>query len=492
MIFRKVGPQVLILACLCLCRTGTVSAQSGTAPQSAKLVPIVKSNRGRVPGDPANAVRNLENIYKYVQLYRAQNEQKYPESIRALFPLIARENGKQGMEGITEAHRLFTNPDIQYSRSFGSFSAGTNIIVYPLSSKRFDGSLVGTERPKGTKDLLSSTDIYHHWSSSHDLQSSSINPIGFYCVLWDDGQIEKIPFDLVLHASVDIGEGRHGYMVAFPQQAGIPAQLLTYQEMNDSGFELGGRLIGKPLPEGKDEVIPDNGGPEALVSLSRLLAYPNRYGIEREKLWQVFSPEQVNFTLQEIQTGAQQLGLALQPRKITLKELQELNAPAIFVTHDKRVTALVQLDDEEAILSERGITRIVSRASLEQLYNGEVLLPAGATASVGLQVEDPIRHLALPFNSPAREVEQTVKITNTGQQPLTLQIENPIPGVSSARLSADTIAPGESATLTLTVQWRAFFKSNPQNVFVFLKTSDPLRPRLPLGFQLQLMAGMNP
>ena len=127
-----------------------------------------------------------------------------------------------------EAHRLFTNPDIQYSRSFRSFGAGTNVIPYPLSYKRFDGTLIGTEKPEGTKDLLSSTDIYYHWTSSHDMESSSINPIGFYCVLWDDGQIEKIPFDLVFHASVEVGEGRRGYMVAFPQQAGISAQLLTY------------------------------------------------------------------------------------------------------------------------------------------------------------------------------------------------------------------------------------------------------------------------
>jgi hypothetical protein len=189
--------------------------------------------------------------------------------------------------------------------------------------------------------------------------------------------------------------------------------------------------------------------------------------------------------LPEVQTGAQKLGLPLQLRKLSLAELEQLNAPALFLTSDdKRIVTLANLDDKEAIVIDRGLTRVVSREVLAQKYGGEVLLPQAADAASSISVQDPVRVLTLA--SAAEELKQQVTITNRGTQPLTLQIERPIPGVTSAELSSGTVAPGQSATISLTMQRRPTLPADMQNVFVFLKTNDAVRPRLQLGFKLQL------
>lgn len=173
--------------------------------------------------------------------------------------------------------------------------------------------------------------------------------------------------------------------------------------------------------------------------------------------------------------------------------MQELNAPAVFLTSDdKRLVVLAQLDDKEAVVIDRGQTRIVSRETLEQRYGGQVLAAANAaTPAVTLAAntpqvlaDEPVRSLALTW--PDQVLEPSVKITNTGTTPLSLQAEWPAPGAETAELSADTLAPGQSATLALTLRWRKLLKTPTQNVLVFLKTNDPRRPRLPLVFKLSL------
>jgi hypothetical protein len=309
---------------------------------------------------------------------------------------------------------------------------------------------------------------------------------GYVLVLWDDGQVENIPYDEVLRNRIP-----QGYIDAFSGEAGVdPNHCVSYQEYWTQTSSSKNMPYGKYPANGHslDNIIFDNGGPESLVILSRHLSYPNRYGIERAKIWQMFSPSQEEFTLPEVQTGAQKLGIPLKLRKLSLEELEQLNAPALFLTSDdKRIVTLANLDDKEAIVIDRGLTRMVSRETLAQKYGGEALLPQTADAPSAVAVSDPVRVLTL--SNKEDEIKQQVTITNRGKEPLTLQIERPIPGVTSAELSADTVAPGQSATLSLSIKWRDILKGDSQNVFVFLKTNDAVRPRLQLGFKLQLQGG---
>ena len=204
-------------------------------------------------------------------------------------------------------------------------------------------------------------------------------------------------------------------------------------------------------------------------------------------MWGQFDPAQPEFTLADIAQGAAKLGLPLQQKKLSLDELQKLGTPAIFLTQDsKRLVTLADLDDQQAIVLDQGMTRIVSREVLQKRYGGEALIAQAAASAPAdaprVLADDPVRVLEVKDKS--ADIVQQVKLTNSGKSPLTLQIERPIPGGKDADLSAETVLPGQSSTLSLTLRWRDILKGETQNVFVFLKTNDPRRPRLQLGFKL--------
>jgi hypothetical protein len=339
----------------------------------------------------------------------------------------------------------------------------------------------------GTRDALAYTaTYYHHNYPIREEKQTLANPVGFYLVLWDNGEIEKVPYDQVLYVfeKPDVEEQGVTTFPVFPRQASVPYNSLIYEEFWMRNQRLTAPPVGKPIPTGHTTPIADNGGHEGLLVLSRL----SDVLIERKTIWEVLGEEQENFSLQQIQTGAQKLGLPLQLRKLSLEGLEQLNTPALFLTtDDKRIVTLASLDNKEAIVVDRGLTRIVSRETLTQKYGGEALVPQAADNPSSVSVADPVRVLAL--QSKDEEVKQQVTITNRGKEPLTLQIERPIPGVTSAELSADTVAPGQSATLSLSIKWRDILKGDSQNVFVFLKTNDAVRPRLQLGFKLQMKNG---
>ncbi len=241
-------------------------------------------------------------------------------------------------------------------------------------------------------------------------------------------------------------------------------------------------LIGKP--EINTNVVDDNGGPESLVQLSRRVTYPTIYGIDREQLWKQFDPAQPEFTLSDIQAGATKLGLDTRVQKLTLAQLQASGmAAALFLKDDGRIVTLTALDANRAVVIDRGLTRNVERSVLEGRYSGEALVPTKAVAqSAGIVAEDAVRSIQLP--SLDAEVPQLFTLRNTGKTPLTLQLEYPLLGVTDSKLSKDTLAPGETATLDLKVKWRSILKAPTQNVLVSLQTNDPIVPRLQLAILL--------
>jgi hypothetical protein len=181
--------------------------------------------------------------------------------------------------------------------------------------------------------------------------------------------------------------------------------------------------------------------------------------------------------------------VTLQQRKLNLADLEKLNSPAIlFLSDASRIITLANLDENEAIVVDRGQTHVINRDLLAKRYRGEALIAKVATNAPEdaprVLVEDPIRRIEVKVRE--ADIKQQVKITNIGQTPLTLQIERPIPGGKEAELSNGSVAPGQSTTLSLTLKWRDVLKSDTQNIFVFLRTNDPLRPRLQLGFHLNL------
>jgi len=455
----------------------------------------------KVPGDPANEVKIMQRYYQCIQIYRKNHDGNYPpqgtKGASFLFDEVLKHPTEYGFPetqkntNIQEFFRPFVNIDNQYEDYMGGkFQEGMINTLMP--NGRQDGTAFDSPKPEGNRDVLAMTSLYYHANhptakNIHRMQ----NPVGFYMVLWDDGEIEKIPYDQVLYVAVPTNSkypswNGLSYDVAFRGEAGLPWDCFTYAELGQAMDPPGAidksPKIGFPLSSGQTEPQPDNGGIESLVTLKRL----ENQQFDREQIWDSLGHQVKDFTLDDIQTGAAKLKFPLQKKKISLQELQKLHTPAILHLNSSwPIVAVPAMDEDNAIVCFNGATLIVPTQKLVAQYEGEALLPS--TVALPLQVDDAVRTVS--FNSDLDDVTQKVTITNTGAKPVSLTLERPICGVTKADLSLDKIAAGQSITLDLNFEWRDFLKGNKQSTFVMIHTDDPSQPVLQLGFQLELKDG---
>lgn len=425
----------------------------------------------------------MRNLRKSVQLYRQFHSGDYPNNISVLMQDMLSNTALYGYQSTGE----IMNSLLPISETVNGVSPrSSRDIPYLLLGARPIGEKFNMPRKRGEKNLVSYTQQYVRFTTDVKVgDNTSLIFQGLIPLLWDDGDIQFLEQDLIFYMPTP-----RGFIWCFPGQAGVSSEILSFQEYWKLHTRTGGVLFEKLLNHSKNKIMAlDNGGPESLVSFSRLLRAPMvtepyvHIGIEREKLWQVFDPAQEEFTLTDIQKGSGKLGLTLAQKSLNLDELAKLNVPALlFLKDDGRIVTLGAIDDKEAMVIDRGITRLVSREVLEKRYSGNALVMDKADAA-RMQADDTLRVLTLPTGE--KKVAQEVVIRNTGKTPLTLEVEHPIPGGESAELSADTVPAGGSATLKLSLVWRDVLKGDTQNVWVYLRTNDPARPRLPLGFQLK-------
>lgn len=409
--------------------------------------------------------RTMSNLFTYIQMFRSANQGRYPSSLGSVLPYVFLKKRSR-----TAVRDELYDPNVQLRPE--KMPPGT--LFYNIFDKRSDGSLINSPKPSGAEDVIASSDTYF-FGDTQDVTA----PRGGFIVLRDDGKVEFVPYD---ETFFDINRGT--YIRCYLMQPGVdPTSSVAYSEIfNQLGVERAD--VGKPLAGKSTNPVEDNNGPEGLVHLSRRTSYPNHYGIDRQELWKVFDPAQAEFTLTDVQSGATKLGLDTQVQKLSLSQLQKSGTAALlFLKDDGRIVTLTSLDDDRAVVIDRGLTRNVERSVLEGRYSGEALVPAKAvTQSAGIVADDAVRSVQLP--SLDAEVPQSFTLRNTGTKPLTLQLEYPLLGVTDSKLSKDTLAPGETATLDLKVKWRSILKAPTQNVLVSLQTSDPIVPRLQLAVLL--------
>ncbi len=167
--------------------------------------------------DPAAAERHLRQIYTSLGIYRRTHGGAFPvtNSPGLLGDMAAHPQTyglpDQGAAGRAQAMRFFTSPD-------------SPLTVYFLHNKRPDGTLTGTAKQTGTRDVFADTDLYVR---NHPQGAS-----GFYLVLWDDGTVGKIPageiltvpaYDVIGPTGATEQARRQGEkQIAFPGQAGLP------------------------------------------------------------------------------------------------------------------------------------------------------------------------------------------------------------------------------------------------------------------------------
>ena len=309
-------------------------------------------------------------------------------------------------------------------------------------------------------------------------------PSGSYSVMWDNFSTSLVPYDMVYLAWLgDFVNGQNKMKTCFAGEYALLPYGMSYEEQFTRHNQPFAPTYKRTFKEGVQ-----NGGPESLVQLSRRENFPNIYGLEREKLYQVFDPKRSNWTLEELRAGATKLGFETQIKDISLDELQKSGAPALLQFKGEEVgdlvVTLLALDEDRAVVVVRGLTKNVSRDLLEKHYSGQALLPVKAIGQMAsIVADDPARELrldALDNPQPQRFV-----LRNTGNKPVSLRLEYPLLGIAQdPKLSKSVLGPGESATLDLQVKWRSVLDAPTQNVYVTLATSDPVVPRLQLAVLL--------
>jgi hypothetical protein len=457
------------------------------ATQQAPVLPIDVTEpydtRGRIQGEINNGFEDLIQIYKLITKYRERHHGVYPINTSELMRDALVNAKDYGFRSYTEISEILLNPDTVFLPE----TDPKVYVPYIVGNTRLDDTSFNSPKFHGARDALAYTSIYMQ-SNTRLLPSgrNALNPVGYYLVLWDDGQVEKIAYDQLLKVTAN---GKH-FFTAFPGQAGVPYDALTYDEY----WGLLGTMTkhtmvgprGKPVPENEILPIPDNGGPEALVTLSRLLGTP----IEREMMWKVLDSEKSDFTLHDMQSAAVELHTTLQVAHLTIDALRQRGAPAILQMRDpNRLIVLATIDEKNSIIYDGGVPHFVDINTLARRYTGEALVAGAVENSSQVRPQNPLREISV--FSKEKEIAQSVTLTNGGNTQLEVSIERPVVGITTADLSTVTVAPGASTTLNIKIKWRAVLRGETQTDFITLKTNDPLMPRLQLAFKLKLVTSTS-
>jgi len=496
--YRRVAYAMLLAAATCALSGGKPKSLCQEMPDRNSVSPTIgqgpladsagtrhaenaaHDTRGATPGEAQNGVGDLKRIYGLLGLYRERHGGEFPAQASAMLTEVMSHAADYGFADPSEAVRALANPDSVYSDSSVQRHAPDRAMPYRFSNRRLDGTAVGSPKAAGTRDVLSYTPLYSHQNARLWGEDQSVrNPVGFYLVLWDDGEVAEIPYDLVMYVPKSSGE----YGFAFPGQAGVGCDCMTYDEFWTRVAGESAPSRGKPLPPKEIVALPDNGGPEALVSLSRLLTAP----MGRERLWELLDSAQEVFSLRDLAAAGKELGLGLREERISLDELERRSRPAILrLGNPDRLIVLATLGTNRALIYDKGWLQFVPRSMVAERYVGQTLLPTPAEAAASLRVERPLREVELKsFQDTASE---TFTITNVGSKPLQLWTESPACGCTSVELSPADLPPNATSVLRATIRPRGAGTPRwaTQLATIAIRTNDPSAPRVMVGVELHV------
>lgn len=182
--------------------------------------------KGEVPGNPERAVRAMELLYQKMLVYKRLHGRFPNNDIRPRLAEDMMKNTQEyGLDNPRQASLLFRNPDMKNADLYRTFPEPVAVDPFLRPGKRPDGKPVGAPKPAGTRDVLAFSNIYFFRNEcvfpDHRITR---NPVGFYLVLWEDGQVEKVPHDQVRYTYPQPGP----FAECFPGQAGVPMQTFAY------------------------------------------------------------------------------------------------------------------------------------------------------------------------------------------------------------------------------------------------------------------------
>lgn len=202
-------------------------AHAGEPPKSLS-VPVQQTSRPLTKTTPAQAVARLKRIYGFVQVYRRTHGNAYPATSSSPDDLMGDMAAHPQNYGLADrsaddgrqATDFFTLTDPHYA-------GPPNLIRIYMHGKRPDGTRVGAAKRAGTRDVVANTDLF----VENRKFPGGWRTVGDYLVLWDDGQVTRVPASKML--SVPLYDPIGGLLpggvappgtrqMAFPGQAGLP------------------------------------------------------------------------------------------------------------------------------------------------------------------------------------------------------------------------------------------------------------------------------
>ncbi len=224
------------LAALCVVRQSDLnaSAQAVKARDADPAYPPPFQVRfpvtGTTPRDPANGDRGLAALYPLLKTYIARHNGVLTGDISDFYKDVYR---NLAAYSVTEAqlNAITHNDDARYADTLPSLAARQDLatyLPYSIVSTRPDGTPTTGAGAGGAHDVLAYTDIYLYPNRRHHAEGGElVNPTGAFRVLWDNGAVMAIPYDQMVYALQADGV----YRLAFPNQAGLPQDALTYEQL---------------------------------------------------------------------------------------------------------------------------------------------------------------------------------------------------------------------------------------------------------------------
>jgi hypothetical protein len=200
-------------------------AESKLPPNDAMLN---LNAEGEVPGNPQAEVATLHKLAQALSAYRTLHGGASAPSGTQLLLDMARHLSEYGYHSFQQVTTLFFNPDAKFADDPEARAYPKSYQAFTLPQTRPDGSSKNQSKPLGTQDVEAYTNLYYHQNIKHGAgDRTTSHPAGFYLVLWASGQVEAIPYRKVYY----VPDGPGDYILAFPGEAGVPKNALTYQQL---------------------------------------------------------------------------------------------------------------------------------------------------------------------------------------------------------------------------------------------------------------------
>lgn len=136
--------------------------------------------KGTVPGHPERSEQQMRQLFQSVRVFR-RIHRRFPRGASELLSDM-----DQNME-YPYGSDVLLNKDCRYS-DMAPLRRSSRCMPYMISARRPDGTSLGAARPAGTRDVVAMTPIYFHWNFKNPARGAgSMRPVGFFLVLWDDG-----------------------------------------------------------------------------------------------------------------------------------------------------------------------------------------------------------------------------------------------------------------------------------------------------------------